>query len=476
MVTNIKSKAKINKQTLIVVLLAALALLLVPFIVNHFSGGTLLSEESYYHLRMINQFRTTGISGTDTLLQRPYSFNLFHALPAILGVGKTLLVYVIPVILGLISLFLVYLIYRNIEIEKDNILFSTILLISAPTFIYTFTTINPESLAFPIFLLGIYLFLKKNYISLIMPGILVTINIYSAIILLVIFGAQALLEHKGRRVFFLSALFFILAGGFAILFLKFNPLLDFVQSGFSLSSLFVTLGGVKGYSLIVIILAILGMSSFWERGANLTTWYAIITLFFIGSLFYSSTRIFAMPLIAFFSGRAISDMVKKHWNISLLKDVTILLIVCSILFSAVVFIKSEATSISPENVNAIKYLSATEPNDVILSSESNGFLIQEIANRRTYLDSSSYKFKDYAYRENTSNNIFYTRNLKELEKLFNESGINHILIDKNMYDGEIWNSPDEGVLFIFKNSNSFVKIFDNGADQIYRYVGKDLKN
>ena len=476
MVTNMKTKSKISKKALLVIILATLALLLVPFIVNQFSGKTLLSEESYYHLRMIDQFKTTGISGTDLLLDRPYSFNLFHALPAILGIGKAVIVFIIPVLLGLISLFLVYLIYRHLDIDKENLLFGIILLISAPIFIYTFTTVNPESLAFPIFLLGIYLFLRKNYLSLIMPGILITINFYASIILLLVFGIQTFIEKKGKRIFIISALFFILAGVVSVLFLKFSPFLEFVQNGFSLSSLFVTLGGVKGYSLIVIILAILGMSSFWERDVKWTAWYGIITIFFAGSLFYSSTRIFMLPVIAFFSGRAISDMVKKHWNISLLKEVTLLLIVCSILFSAVVFIKSEASSISPENVNAIKYLSATDPNDVILSSENNGFLIQEIAKRKTYLDSFSYKYKDYEYRENISKGIFYTRNLKELEAVFNKSGINHILIDKNMYAGQIWNSPDEGVLFIFKNSNSFVKLFDNQDDQIYRFVGKDLKN
>ena len=61
-----------------------------------------------------------------------------------------------------------------------------------------------------------------------------------------------------------------------------------------------------------------------------------------------------------------------------------------------------------------------------------------------------------------------SRSLKEIEPLMKEYKISHILIDEKMLD-EIWDRNDQGLLFILKNSDKFVKVYD-GKNKIYRKV------
>jgi len=163
-------------------------------------------------------------------------------------------------------------------------------------------------------------------------------------------------------------------------------------------------------------------------------------------------------------------MFRKDWNIKKLKSITILLIACSLVFSTVLFINNEVGLMNQDKLTAARFLSTSSINDVVLSVPENGFLIEYASGRNAFLDGNSYRYNDYNSLLDTKDSIFYSRNLAEVDAFMKKNHITHIFIDKDMLSGSVWNSPDEGLLFLLKNSDSFVKVFENNQAVIYRLV------
>ena len=466
-----------NKKIIFqIVLILALIVLTIPGIVKTLSGNTtFIGEESYYHIRMIDQFRDYGLKSTEVLTDKPYSFNLFHASLSLLPKSE-IFIKIIPLILGLASLVILVLLFTKMNISADDSIFSIIVIILSPIFIYTFTTFTPDSLAFFLLALGFLLFINRNYLSAIVFSALVLTNFMYGISVLLILIAYNLIKKKFDADFYVNSAAIILTTIFALIFLDYNLFVQFTPITTSLNNLFVSFSAIKGYSFFIVILAIIGFKMDWKRSFKQTLIYSFIASVFILSVLYPALRILVNSALAVYAGIAISKFIKDEWNVKKLKGITLLLIICSLLFSTAVFLKAEITEINPKKVEAINYLTATDKGDIILSSVENGFLIETLANRIAYLDSNSYKFSDYEEKVAVAKSIYYSRSLDKLKTILNSNKINHILVDNKMRTGGIWNTREEGILLLFDNSKSFVKIFDNKEVQIYRYVGQELKN
>lgn len=452
--------------------IVAIILIANPIIINLGKGpNSLMSEESYYHLRMIDQYRDSSIYTQDILQEKEISFDIFYFLVAKSNMPNSFIINILPVLLGFIAFILFYFILKKGEFENNTLLFALIILISSPIYIYSFSTINPDSFYIVIMLAAILSYLRKSYLTPIFSGLLAILNIPYFIALIVIYSVYTL-SNEEKKSYFLSITITISIFAAAIYYGLFGlPNIfsqSFVDTG--LSSLFSTLGGVKGYSSISLVLTTIGMFVFWKRSFSRLILYFAFLILLIVSVYYIPIRLVAIFICALFAGKALSNLVIRYWNVSLLKDITILLIVCSIIFSTVVFMKTEINYISSEQIDGLKFLSSVDKNKVIFSVEEKGYAIQKISNRKTYLDSKSHYFKDYETRLNKSDILFYSRNLQEIEEVLNSENIDHIYIDDDLFNGRVWNGPDEGALFIYENSKKFVKVFDNNEVQIYRYI------
>jgi len=72
---------------------------------------------------------------------------------------------------------------------------------------------------------------------------------------------------------------------------------------------------------------------------------------------------------------------------------------------------------------------------------------------------------------NASKNMFYSRNLEKTKKLFNIYNISHVLIDPQMKSGLVWNSEEEGLLFLFRNNETFKRVYSVSGIEVWAYVG-----
>lgn len=472
-------KKRINKQNkfdkLVIILIVSTILFSTPSIISIAMNDTSLkSEDAYYHSRIIETIKKDGLSTQDELQHRPYSFNGYHVLIGLLGVSSFIYEHLLPIILGLVSLILMNALSKELNISSKEKFFIHLLFVSSPLVVFIFSTISPLALALPFLILSAILYIKKNPLSILTIIVVTLIDIPLAIALGLLMTLYSLFNEQKISLAVLNAISIIATITILYLF-NFNPLTRLVLIEPTISTVFTSFGATEGYSMVILILGFIGLAQNWNKSVKTSGFYLMILFLFIASMYYPSLRILVMIVASIYAGKAFHSLIKKDWNIPAIKDITLLLVMCIIIFSITVSIKSEITFLDKNTLEAIDYLSTVNDNKLVLSSEENGFLIQKNVGKETFLDSSSKLYTDYSYRKMISEKIFYSRNLIEIEELLQENNITHIYINKKMVDGQIWNSPNEGLLFILKNSNKFINLYFNEDASVYRYVGKELK-
>jgi hypothetical protein len=464
-----------NKRTILLTLIVVALVLFAPLVSRWvLDQKTLPSEETYYNLRMIDQFKDQGVQDKDILQNKKYDFNLFHFIFSKINLDMQNIAKFLPAIMGVISLLILYFLLKSINIGQNDIFFTIIILATTPIFLYNFTTFSPEIIVFPIFLIGLLLFAKKNYLSALFFGITALFNVMYVVIGLALIVGAYLLKKRSRMLVGINVLIILLSIGCGILIFHINYLTSFIPLISGLNGFLIEFGAIKGFALVTIGLALIGLFSWWNKESSKIAMLSAVLAFMVFALFFEGSRLPIAILIAIFAAISISYLAHREWEIFMLKGVTLLLILCILVFSAVLTINFQINNIGDEKISAITYLSSAGVTEVILSTERNGFIIEYISGRSAYLDGNSYKFNDYEQRKDIANKIYYARNMNDLESLLKKENITHIVVDQNMMSGEVWNGRYEGLLFFLENSDKFIKIFYDDEIQIYRYLENDL--
>lgn len=467
-----------SKETtmLLAILVLAPLLMLAPYGLKYFQGNTSFSGgDTYNSLRMIQLYKENGLTGVDPLQQRAISMDITYPLLSLIHANSETIAIIIPILIGILTAYIFYLLLKDLKIEGQELLFGILIIIVSPLYIYSFTNLSTEIISTPLLALTVLLLRKNSYFSAIPIIILAFADLKILILGVLAIIAICAGDKSKRKLGIITLASGIIAATASILLFKQNFALEFATATPTLNNIFVELGAQQGYSLIVFALASIGFVIFWNRKRVTLTAILVILAAFAASAFYPKLRLPVLFILALLAGVAVNSIAKREWHNPSMKDFTLILILCSIIFSTVVFLKAQSTYLPEDKIEAIRYLSATNPDDTILSSERNGYLIEYYANRRAYLDPQSYKHPDYKERLETSNLIYSSRSLADAEKLMKENGITHIFVDEQMLSGEVWTSRQEGLLFLLENSMEFVKIFENEQGKIYKYVGDSLQ-
>ncbi len=474
-----------EKRTIILLLIVALLVLASPVIIKWaLNQNTYLSEDTYYNVRMVEQMKEKDIQHQDLLQERKYDFNLFHYLVAKSGIGIDFAAKYLPIIFGILSLFLVYLLLKSINLGQNDIFFSIIILATTPIFLFKFTTFSPDIIGFPLFLLGLVLFFRGYYASIFFLGATAFINIMYPFIALVIIAGDYFTRRKKLWISVANVAAIVITLVAGIFLLNINYLAAFIPVKLGLNGFLIEFGAIKGFAIAMIGLAIIGLFSWWNKEISKTPVLVTIILLLVVSFFFDSSRLQIALLLALFAGFSISYLANREWEIVQLKSVTLLLILCILVFSAVLMLNYQVKNIQEQKMTAISYISSAGVtsavdiagnitsigSDTVLSVERNGFLIEYAAKKKAYLDDNSYMFSDYLAKKKIAEKIYYSRNLQELETMLKSEKINYIFVDGEMRTGEVWNGRYEGLLFFLENSDRFTKVFYDDSVQIYRYV------
>ncbi|GIU68874.1 MAG: hypothetical protein KatS3mg002_0110 [Candidatus Woesearchaeota archaeon] len=442
-----------NTKVLLIFILAG-AILTSPYVLRIFNGNNyMINSESYYNIRTSN---------IDELQNRNLPFSLLN----FINKDNAVVYRIVPLIIGITSLGLSILIMKKHNISDKNITAISLIIISSPIFINTFLDLKYFSFSILLSLLTIYLInIKKRFISIIPLIIIPFVDFYSSIIFFILLFIYLLLTSRKERknlIILSVAIFSIIIATLLNISTGYAPKIPVEKT-----RLLTEIGGDAGFSFSIIILYIIGIILLWEKGFKNTLIYTSLILLIILSIFNNTIKAYINFIIAIYAGFAFTYLTKRKWSIQIIKKITLLLIICSIIFTTILYItkisKSEPT---PEYVDALKFLEKQSiQKEVILSTPENGYMIEYYARRSVFIDEKTIIYEPE--RIKIYENITKIRNLETTEKILKEYSIKYIFIDKRFKQKL---EEDEGLLFLIENSKKFKEIYTDKEIEVWMYL------
>ena len=226
-----------------------------------------------------------------------------------------------------------------------------------------------------------------------------------------------------------------------------------------------------GFGIFNVLLALVGLYVVWNTKKQITG-YIMLSFLVLLSFYTPQINIYLGFIVAIFAGYGFISIIKMKWKIDLIKKLTIILIICGLLFSTLSYINRTANELpNNEIIQSLKWLkenSAKE--DIVLSHYSKGLWIEAISQRPVVLDSQTNYIEDLDIRFNDSNTVFYSRNLKNTKTLLDKYNVKYIWIDQLMKQGQVWVKEKQGLLFLFENKETFKKVYSNNNTEIWEIL------
>jgi len=462
-----------------------LLILLTPHLIRMMAYENLIpGEDPYYNLRMAGYIKENlKIPKTDPLIDRIYPYNPFHIMLAAAGsiIGVELAGKIIPLIMGAASITFLYLILSNLKIDQKKVFFICLILALSPIFIYTFSTTSQFSVIIFLNILGTFFFIQKGKvfttISIITFASIPFFNFFNALVtLILLFSYTIITKIEKKRFYWVSAGITIrtLAYHFYIFYrfgLPQTP--SFIKEPIIQKSIS-DLGAITGFSFFTLVLAMIGLVSTWKKRKEFYYIYIISLILLLSSFYFGTyTNIYLNFIIVIMAGYGFFYLTDRKWQIKIIRNVSLLLIICGIIFSMVSYItRLSGIHPYPEEAESLQWLKEnSEQGETILSHHSNGFLIEYYTDRQVILDSYFDYTNDLEQKYADSKTIFNSRSLKMTTELLDKNNVRYIWINRQMKQGLVWTEEDEGLLFLFSDKDTFKKIYSNGEAEIWEYLG-----
>lgn len=498
----------INKKNYILyIILITTIFLIVPHIIRYINYGEsiLPGDKSYYHLSIseqllnkelsVNEFFSQAdlsqINSNDNLIVpfRPVIITPYHLIITALGryipyISLTWAMLGLLIMFGLASVFLFDRILERFNVSYLQRGIILLLLVLSPLFLQTF--LMPDQIYFIIFLqlFGFYLYTSKTtclkylpvkYLSLIPYLIISVFGIFHTLIaVMFICGYELFVNKKYWPVIILSVITISVSLYFNLpVYYKYGFIKTSILSENILQSYITDLGAREGFGIFAIILAIFGLIKTWkEKYEKKYSWiYVSCLILFIFSFIYHQYVNYLNFIVMIITAFGLIYLLEIKWELKIIKKFTVLIIILGILFSGVSFL-SRVAEMPPtqEFIDAFGWIKSNKPVDsVILSHPEYGHMIKYHTQLKVLIDSNQNLIEDYSYFEGITNTIFQSRSLKEVEELLVRYNINLIIITKEMKEGLVWDKPNQGLLFLFDNSDQFRRVYLNPYVEVWEF-------
>lgn len=452
----------IKHQKLYLSLLLLLLLLLPPF-TRYFNHNPLLpGPPSYFHLNAAEHLTLSNF------YQNPY-----HLLLSLNFLHSPFLYQLLPLLLAFLSFLLLFSLIKELRLTHLHQFFFLLFLIVSPSFLYTFTILNHHSFFIFLNLLGFYLLLhKKRYLPLLAYPVFVLIaffDVFSSLLTLsLLFLYSYLKEDRRPKPFLFFIAFFTLLSLFLKSSLPYLPLKQLLLLGpytpqNLLTDLFSDLGGLFGFSLFALILALIGLSLTWKK-ENTYLAYPYLLLFPILFFYQTSLLIYLNFLIAFFASSAFLHLFNKEWKLTPIKNLSLFLVLLGLLFSLLTNLDN--LSYLPPNPalkESLLFLkNETSPDQLIFSPPQESYFIEYFSQRPAFLP---YHDPNFKAKQKITNQIFQSTYIKETFPLLEQNNLSYFYLSPQT----LKNLPtDQGLIFLFQNER-FKKIYQRNHIEIWEF-------
>jgi hypothetical protein len=393
------------------------------------------------------------MKGTTTLIgEFPY-----HYLSGLIRLP--FLVWWLLLILG--SFAVVLLFYRLIRIHASNPLIravATMMFVITPTMVFLSFSVSPYLLALIILLAGLNLlhshqswawvafslllffdwvtflssfiivttylmFIEKEYLSRFVPGALLAF-----ILVHLTFGRPFAFEPFYNRV----------------------PLVDF----------FSDFESIHGVGLFVFLLALIGFMLSWKDKKQFFPLYtAAFFLFVLFGVANVHVLLFLYPLLAVSAAVAFVYFWQRQWSFSAVRFLTLIVLLYGMLFSTLSYV-NRVSGLGPQPA---VFDSLDGVSGVVVSHPSNSFWIMYSGAEPyvTYVDA------DYSEKLNVTMALLRSRDLRRTQALVEAGNITYVWIDPAMKEGQVWDSKDDGLLFLLRKGH-FARVYDEDGIELWR--------
>lgn len=452
------------KMIILLPLLAGMILLL-PYTLRAINGNPYIINSETYYFHRIYYHET---SGHDSLIKEQLPLNILFTLPKS-DIFLLLITRILPFLLGMAVIFIGFLILQEYNISERNIYAILILLMISPIFIYIFSDFNPYNIIVFLTLLSLYMMIKRHsVISVLLLAFIPFIEIYSAMIISLFMIIYFIVNRKNIRNWKIILPIIIASLSLAIIINSVSGY-DIIRS-FPLekSNIIIDVGADIGYSFSALIMSLIGLILLWDKGWKNLVLYLTIILGLLIAVFNSTIRIYLNFILVVYGGFAFIYLIRRKWSIQIIKKVTLLLIVCSILFSSILYITQMIKSApDADYVDAMNFIKGQAlPGEKVLSSRSNGFMIEYYSGVPAFLD--GHTMQNAKHIININDNISLSRNLENTESMLADNNIRYIFIDEEYMQ---YLTEKEGLLFLIETSNKFKDIYHNDKITVWMYLG-----
>ncbi|MFC1691133.1 hypothetical protein ACFL0W_03030 [Nanoarchaeota archaeon] len=478
-----------NNLDYLVFSLLVLIVVIFPLSFSLIYGGIVQGDEPYYHIRAAEAIKNGITDDRLTMDQREFIIVPLHYVMAGLGylIGMNLTSISLPIIFSIAIFIFFHLTLKNIiKIPRKRSLIEIILIIS-PSFIYLSSFLTQHQLPILLTLMCMFFFTKKQSVYWPISLILVTIlsffsffNFALAILLMLIYSkTMSNPSIKGRKNWIMMSVF----GGISVIILLGTKIFtQFSQPEIITFRNFISdLGAETGFSIFLLVLFFMGLTEMWRNvkkdSENAYNQYYLAALLVFALIFIlyvgNEINLYLIFLASFLAGNAFYYLFKTNWNFKLLKQLTIFLILCGLIFSSVSYINKLSSEMRNQDfISAAQWLKEnTNENNLIFAHQKDGFFIQTVSNRKVLSDDLS--FKDILFKEKTEDSdiLLLSKNYQKTTRIIKKYDIKYLFLNKKLLEGAVWSEKDSGLLFLLRNTETFIKVFDNPSVVIYE-IGK----
>lgn len=474
-----KQYTKLNVRILIL-LIMGLILLASPLYLR--LNQPMMDSEPYFYQRVIRDINIKGfLPDQDSLSFSGRGFNydlgpvtFLYILNIRFGIIPVL--NILPLIFGLIAILLSGHILKKLKIPFGLLFTSLAIMLFSPSFLYIFTKFSSLTMSIPITLGAFALFLSDNkyirWLSVILFMSLPFFGFWASLIPVIILLVAKKQKTALAKTIVYASLVVLLAT--IIPNLISHPSLGYLKNTQSVWNNFIfDLSGGYGLSFFIIILLFFGISKLWEEKYAHMKFYLIFVILLAISFVYNYGIIYLNFLSCFIAAHGFLKLKSRKWVSNDIKRIVIFILMCGLLFSGLTFIgaiKSKGPSEGDIHLlTKLKVESSTH--DVILSHQSNGAMINWIARRPTYINEEVKYVEDAKERFDNAYEIFHSRSIDYTESLLKSSDIRYVYVTPDMKEGKVWNTNEEGFLFVSRYSKKLGLIYTEKGTELWRFNG-----
>ena len=477
---NKRSQNSRNNRGLLVfaVLLIILVLSLVMALRFLQSKPILPQGESYYNLRIAQSLKQDFLLATDPIQKTPYQANPYHYVLAFLFMilPVELASLCLPLLLAVLSSLAFFKLLKILGVKPTQASHALIILCATPAFIIVFSGLYLIGFVLFLSLLVLVLSLHRRNayqtICVLLFILLALTSIAGFILTLAVLFFILILLKRRPQTLYVSALVSAFLIGILTLFSEYKPKFLGFHS-FAFKDILSVLQAGLGFDLFLIVLFSIGFVITWINSKEKKLFHLPVLILLIISFFNSVARVFASFVMACYCVIAINYFFKRKWDLKIIKIGTLLLVLCTLVFSftnqATMLVNAQPDENTVKTLAFLKELDSIVSAGAVLSSEENGFLVEYYSDKPTVLDSNSFLNQEYNQLKQDVHALFMSARLTDAEPLLSKYRIRYILLTSEMKE-ELWEGREQGLWFLVRHSESFIRKYNEDDIEIWGYV------